>query len=793
MLDLKHFLKVTAISLGVALLVLLLSWQTYFNQINDVAYDFTMRLAGPIAPSSPVLIVAVDEESLGRVEAWPWSRAVHADLVERIASYGPLVIGIDFLLDDVTDEKSDGALAGAFYEAGRVVLATRIDETPGDVTRWRRPANVFTAENTRLGHVHADPDLDGVIRRIVSAKQSEGRVVSALSVELLRAAGADLSEFEDQIGESVRVRPESLMIRFAGDRQTFEHIPAWKVLEGDVDPSRFRDSIVLIGVTAEGLGDDWMTPFSLEGRRMSGVEIHANAVETIYSGLRIQPVADVAILVGLALLVMLLYGVDRWFEGRRFYVVSLALLPVLIATSWVLMSAFTLWLPFPTFFVTLGLVVPALEVRKLVRVNRDLDEKIEKLSVWAREGPGSEGAEPGVRASVMDELESGEVRDLWIALLEAHEDRVIETADSRERLFGVERRNARWKLEAVDFFNEQLYRFVSFNNATLSSIEDVIIVCDPAGRVVYQNSAAKDVSGYMAAPPIAWDYLSSLLDGRKLLQDFGAVFAHGETRRLEFVAGADRACFYTLTLSPISDVGAVASMHDVTAQHELNQAKNDMVSLVSHELRTPLTSIQGYSDMLLKYGLVEEKGAEYLTSIVDESRRLNQLIQSFLDIAYIESGRKKLNVTEFEAGPVLDDLLRTHRPIADQKGISVESNPAGDTLVRGDRMLLYQALANLVSNAIKYSPEGTSVMIGVSNGAGRARFEVSDQGYGIPDEDATKIFEKFYRRGNVETRDETGFGLGLAFVREVAQLHGGDVGVESNTGAGSVFSLWIPN
>jgi signal transduction histidine kinase/CHASE2 domain-containing sensor protein len=791
--DLKHFLKVAATSLAVAVLALLLSWQTFFNQINDVAYDFTMRLAGAIAPSSPTLIVAVDEESLDRVESWPWPRGVHADLVEQIAGFEPLAIGIDFLLDDVTNEESDRALARAVQDAGNVVLATRIDETPGAVTRWRRPADVFNGSNTRLGHVHADPDLDGIIRRIVSAKQSEGDVVSALSIELLRAAGADLSEFEDQIGDSVRVRPESLMIRFSGDRQTFEHIPAWKVLEGDVDASMFRDRIVLIGVTAEGLGDDWMTPFSLDGRRMSGVEIHANALETIYSGLRIQPVPDFAVLVGLALLVLLLYGVDRRFEGRRFYAASLALIPLLIAVSWFLMSAFTLWLPFPTFLVTLGLAVPALEIRKLIRVNRDLDEKIEKLSVWAREGPTSEGVPAHVRVSLMDELEPGEDRDLWIASLQAHDQKVVESSGRRERLFGVERRNARWKLEAVDFFNEQLYRFVSFNNATLASIEDVIIVCDPAGRVVYQNPAATEMSGYMDQPFVAWDYLSGLLDDRKLMPDFGAVFAHGETRRLEFVPGSDRARFYTVTLSPISDVGAVASLHDVTAQHDLNQAKNDMVSLVSHELRTPLTSIQGYSDMLVKYGLVHEKGIEYLASIVDESHRLNQLIQSFLDIAYIESGRQKLNRTDFEVGTVLNDLLRTHGPVAAKKRMSLKTNPSGDTTIRGDRMLLYQALSNLVSNAVKYSPEGTSVILAASNGAGRVRFDVIDRGYGIPVEDRARIFEKFYRRGNAETRNETGFGLGLAFVREVAQCHGGDVSVESHEGGGSVFSLWVPN
>ena len=107
--------------------------------------------------------------------------------------------------------------------------------------------------------------------------------------------------------------------------------------------------------------------------------------------------------------------------------------------------------------------------------------------------------------------------------------------------------------------------------------------------------------------------------------------------------------------------------------------------------------------------------------------------------------------------------------------------------------MVYQALSNLVINAIKYSPAGTSVRIGVANGSGRVRFQVTDQGFGIPADEVPKIFEKFYRRENKETRDESGFGLGLAFTREVAARHGGDVVVESEVGKGSVFTLSIPN
>jgi signal transduction histidine kinase len=195
----------------------------------------------------------------------------------------------------------------------------------------------------------------------------------------------------------------------------------------------------------------------------------------------------------------------------------------------------------------------------------------------------------------------------------------------------------------------------------------------------------------------------------------------------------------------------------------------------------------------LKYKLVEERGRDYLTTIIDESNRLNQLIQSFLDIAYIESGRQKITKSDFEIGLILKDMLNVIGPVAAEKGIALE--PAADLngmRVYGDRLLLYQALTNLVTNAIKYSPSGTTVRVGVSNGNGAVRFQVADQGYGIPADEAAKIFEKFYRRGNKETREQSGFGLGLAFVKEVAMRHGGDVVVESEVGKGSVFTLWIP-
>jgi two-component system, OmpR family, sensor histidine kinase SenX3 len=142
---------------------------------------------------------------------------------------------------------------------------------------------------------------------------------------------------------------------------------------------------------------------------------------------------------------------------------------------------------------------------------------------------------------------------------------------------------------------------------------------------------------------------------------------------------------------------------------------------------------------------------------------------------------------------MLKDMVNTVGPVAAGKQITIQSAGADGIRMHADRLLVYQALTNLVANAIKYSPAGTTVRVGVTNGAGRVRFEIADQGYGIPATELSKVFEKFYRRDNKETRDESGFGLGLAFTKEVASRHGGEVVVKSEVGKGSVFIFSIPN
>jgi signal transduction histidine kinase/CHASE2 domain-containing sensor protein len=736
--------------------------------------------------------VAIDDDSLGRVGAWPWSRDKVAKLIDRIEMDGPRVIAIDVLLDDATTEEADAALAASISKSKAIILATRVEGTARRA-RWRPPNEALVQGKARLGHVHADPDFDGITRRIMPVKMAQGAGFPALAIEALNQAHAEIrGSLVEKIGTTQIFRTRPVNIRFVGDNQSFKHVPAADLLESAAAPGLFKDKIVLVGATAAGLQDQWFTPFAETGQKMSGVEIHANAIETLYTGREIREVPQLPLLFLLTAGIFFLWWLDRRFEGRRFFAAAILCVPAIVVASYWAMTYFDVWLSFPQFWTAIVCVVPGLEVANRLRVNRNLDEKIGRLS---KLGTDIASVHPDwdARERVIDSVPAGPERLGWLAVIDAYRHETTSRKKNRLKLFADPRRSYRWRLDAVDFFNEELVRFLSFNTAILGSIEDVIIVSDPVGRVAYQNPAAERLAGFSENPGFAPGYAASLLDGRSFAPAFASVLTKGEPVTMEFVPGQNGRNYYNVTLAPIARIGVVMSMHDATAQHELNQAKNDMVSLVSHELRTPLTSIRGYSDMLLKYDLVQEKGKQYLGTIVDESVRLTQLIQSFLDIAYIESGKQKLTFTEFNVDPVLRDMMNVVEPVAAEKQISVQVADTGGAQVRADRMLLHQALTNLVTNAIKYSPPGTTVRVAVSNGGGRVRFDVADQGCGIPSDETAKIFDKFYRRGNEETRAQSGFGLGLAFVKEVAGRHGGDVSVESEVGKGSTFTLWIPN
>jgi signal transduction histidine kinase len=199
------------------------------------------------------------------------------------------------------------------------------------------------------------------------------------------------------------------------------------------------------------------------------------------------------------------------------------------------------------------------------------------------------------------------------------------------------------------------------------------------------------------------------------------------------------------------------------------------------------------TELLADYELDPARRREMHLAINDEVKRLARMITQYLDITRLESGATVLRRSPVRIEALVERLLLLLEPVAAQHGIRLAKrfDPNLPPLV-ADADLLSRAIENLVSNAIKYSPSGTEVTIQVSAGEEAVTVEVTDQGYGIPEADQARIFEKFYRVPRVQDAGTPGTGLGLALVREIAELHGGSVSVRSEVNAGSTFTLSIP-
>ncbi len=235
--------------------------------------------------------------------------------------------------------------------------------------------------------------------------------------------------------------------------------------------------------------------------------------------------------------------------------------------------------------------------------------------------------------------------------------------------------------------------------------------------------------------------------------------------------------------------GVIATVSDVTHQKEVELMKDTLVSTVSHELRTPLSSLMGFTELMLKREYPAEKRQEYLTIIHSESVRLASIIDDFLDLQRMESGQETYQIGDFNLVVLLE---RTGALFEVGKHRLVLELPAAPVIVRADPDRIRQVLSNLVSNATKFSPPGSTVTIGTRIEGNEAVVWITDQGIGIPAEVQSKLFAKFYRANDKETRRVGGTGLGLALVKEIVQAHGGRVWVESQTGVGSTFRFSLP-
>ena len=290
--------------------------------------------------------------------------------------------------------------------------------------------------------------------------------------------------------------------------------------------------------------------------------------------------------------------------------------------------------------------------------------------------------------------------------------------------------------------------------------------------------------------------MEALADSEMISQLLSPIRMVMQNRRIEF---EDHFVDVKITRSRLTgrtgdSQGLIWVLSDVTQQRAATEARDQFLMTATHELRIPLTNLQAYAESLIAEEDMEiETQKEFCNTINSEANRLGRLVDQLLTVSQMEAGSMTANLHELEVVPILEQIVDQTSGQAKQKQMTLKTQFAAKMpMILADRDKLQAAIVNLVGNAVKYTPEGGEVAVRCTSDDEMIWIAIEDNGPGIPSEEHEQVFEKFYRSAEVADSDHQGNGLGLAFAREIARLHGGDIGLESNVGQGSTFTMRVP-
>jgi two-component system phosphate regulon sensor histidine kinase PhoR len=337
--------------------------------------------------------------------------------------------------------------------------------------------------------------------------------------------------------------------------------------------------------------------------------------------------------------------------------------------------------------------------------------------------------------------------------------------------------------------------------AVLASMVEGVLAVDADERIIALNAAAAGLAGVspeeaeglsvqeVLRNPDLQRVVAQTLSGHEPVEADIIMRVGNEERSLQANGTLLRAG------NGEGSAGAVVVLNDVTRLKRLEAVRRDFVANVSHELKTPVTSIKGFAETLQDGALDDPQTARrFVGIIVGQADRLNSIIGDLLSLSTLEQreGESRLTLAKTDVCDVLRVAVELCEPSAQAKDISIGVTCASCVLTAVNPPLLEQAVVNLVDNAVKYSPEGSSVEVDMTAAPDEIVISVTDRGPGVPREHLPRLFERFYRVDKARSRDLGGTGLGLAIVKHIAQAHGGSVSVDSIVGRGSTFRIHLP-
>lgn len=376
------------------------------------------------------------------------------------------------------------------------------------------------------------------------------------------------------------------------------------------------------------------------------------------------------------------------------------------------------------------------------------------------------------------------------------------------------------KTKAFDALAKQLSQVASKSEIVINAIADGVVAIDSQGIVQLVNPAAQTLLGWEKDDALGLDYRSVIklgtVKGKELADTASPIQQVLITNKpvinndIVLTTRSSKKVFISLVVSPVSNgkgpaAGAIAVFRDITREKEQERAKAEFISTASHEMRTPVAAIEGYLSLALNpaTATIDDKAHSYLLKAHESTQHLGRLFQDLLTVSRAEDGRLATKPSVIDVVAFAREITESLAQKAQAKGLFLYFKPGGGGGEEGTHTIppifyafadadqMREVLGNLIDNAIKYTRRG-NVTIDVTGDDKNVTLSVTDTGIGIPPEDITHLFQKFYRIDNSDTREIGGTGLGLYICRRLAEVNNGRVWAESAYGKGSTFYLQIP-
>jgi CHASE2 domain-containing sensor protein/signal transduction histidine kinase len=717
------------------------------TRLDNILYDRLQRAsARPVDPS--ILIVGVDERSLRELGAWPWSRARHAAMIDRLTQAGAKAIVYDVLFSQpAPDPADDAALATAITRSGKVYLPQFLesDGQDGAPPTLVGPLPELAQGAAGLGLAHVRFDADGVVRRMAPFEADGPDLAPDLMTVVHRATKA----FDAP--DATRGAATTLLIPFAGPPDRYRQIAFSSVLAGEIPPELIAGRTVFVGLTAPGLGPAFPTPVTPDAASMTGVQLQASVLDGLRGGKMVKPAGLVSRMTfALSLLWLLLAGL-LVLPPRANLLLLAGLLALALGGSAALFGGAHLWLSPVAAILGLAVVSLVWGWGQLGRVNDLLGHQLDRLR---SAGPASSARD---EAGYESDVVARQAFSLGAA--------ITRIDDLRQ-----------------------------FSADALFSLPDATLVADAERRVIAANAAARTLLG---RAPQAQDG-GTLACALNALEPLGRTFpptwpTEADSGRAIDLHLADGRAYQLQTVFRRDEAGDSAGwilrLADITPLTAAMRQREQALQLLTHDMRSPQTSI------LALLATTPDLPAEVSERLAACARRTLALADGFVQLARAEvtqTAMEPLDVCDV-AVEAVDELW----PQCRQRRIEIRQEGCdAPMMVLGDRGVLARALVNLIGNAVKYSPDGAGITVraaAVLDG-GRTFIDLAviDQGPGLTPEEAALAFRPFQRFDRPGGAAADGAGLGLAFVQAAAARHGGAVTCTSTPGQGATFTLRLP-